>query len=139
MERKRIVIYSHAYYDSNSSVKETETLGKTMQKWAEEHGMIPVAMLIEVSNETNISLRPGIKQCILMAENGTTDAVLVLCREAISNDINVVINFLSEIENTGAEVISLRNDLPNEDGQFRFEIIKPKCEVISFAKVINIL
>lgn len=139
METKRAVIYSHGFCGADNALKDAEELGKAMQSWAKEQGLLPVELIIEISDQSCGIFSPGLDRCTSSLLNDDADVVVVFCKNAISDDINDVIDFISEIENEGKDVISLRNDLPNEEGPHRFGADRPKCEVISFVKVINLV
>lgn len=139
MENKRAVIYSHGFCGADNALKDAEELGKAMQSWAKEQGLLPIELIIEISDQSCGIFSPGLDRCTVSMLNDDADVVVVLCKDAISDNIHNVNEFISEIENEGKEVISLRNDLPNEDGPHRFGADRPKCEVISFVKVINLV
>lgn len=107
IEIKKIVIYAHCRGYEEHPIEQAKELGAVMQSWAIERRMIPVAAMIEVCDEVNGIMHPGLSRCYTMIREREADAVLVLCKRAIADNDEDVMDFLMSVVEEDGEVISI--------------------------------
>ncbi len=76
METKRAVIYSHGFCGANNALKDAKEIGKAMQSWAKEQGLLPVELIIEISDQSCGIFSPGLDRCTTSILNDDADVML---------------------------------------------------------------